>query len=86
MILEINLIFVPPFLFLVGLCAVKEILEDKSNFISAMFQMDANESQTNNAKLLPMYYDYLTTSHVKVRIIKNLPMIITTYLKHDMSF
>ena len=51
-----------------------------------MFQMDVNESQTNNAKLLPMYYDYLTNSRVKVKIIKNLPMIITTYLKHDMSF
>ena len=48
---------------------MKEILEDKSNFISAMFQMDVNESQTN-AKLLPMYYDYLTNSHVKVKIIK----------------
>ena len=34
-----------------------------------MFQMDVNESQTN-AKLLPMYYDYLTTNHVKVKIIK----------------
>ena len=31
--------------------------------------MDVNESQTN-AKLLPMYYDYLTTNHVKVKIIK----------------
>ena len=59
------------FIFSVGLCVEKEVLEGKSNFISAMFQWDVKESQTNAKIVLCILLRFLkvTNSAKKRKII-----------------